>query len=239
MPSDRPVIEAILFDKDGTLIDFRQSWMPAYKVAALELAQLAGGGPALATLLLQRQGYDPASDGFADRSPLLWDTNEAIAARWAAMPELASVPDVVSRTLTHLADEEAFPPVPVGDVAALFARLRGRGLKLGIATMDDEAKARHLAARYDLAAHLDLIVGCDSGHGVKPEPGMVEAFCRAAKVPPARTVMVGDTHADLLMGRRAGCGLVVGVRTGGTPLAVLEAGADIVLSSIMEIESIL
>ncbi|SNB72244.1 phosphoglycolate phosphatase [Arboricoccus pini] len=239
MPSVRPVIEAILFDKDGTLIDFRQSWMPAYKAVALELGRLAGGGSALADLLLRRQGYEPTTDTFTDQSPLLWDTNEAIAARWAAMPELAAVPDVSARTLAHLADEVIYPPVPVGDVAALFSRLRERGLKLGIATMDDEAKARHLAACHDLAPHLELIIGCDSGHGIKPEPGMVEAFCRVVGVPPARTLMVGDTHADLQMGRRAGCGMVVGVRTGGTPLAVLEAGADIVLSSVMEIESIL
>jgi phosphoglycolate phosphatase len=232
-------IEAILFDKDGTLIDLRLTWLPAYFAVVRELATLAGGGEDLARDLLRLQGYDSLRDRFDDRSPLMWDTNEAIAARWEKVPALQGVPDVAARVLFHLTDDQTYRPVPVGDVQALFGRLASNGYKLGIATMDDEAKARHLARSLALAPHLSFLAGCDSGYGLKPETGMIRAFCHAVRTAPERTAMVGDTHADLVMGRRAGCGLVIGVRTGGTPLQVLEREADIVLPSIMDIESVL
>ena len=50
---------------------------------------------------------------------------------------------------------------------------------------------------------------------------------------------MGDTHADLLMARNAGCGLAVAVRTGGTPLHVLEALADHVLDDLHGLPAVL
>ena len=47
-------IKGILFDKDGTLVDFRATWLPRYRGAAAELAATVGGGPGLARALLER-----------------------------------------------------------------------------------------------------------------------------------------------------------------------------------------
>jgi phosphoglycolate phosphatase len=51
--------------------------------------------------------------------------------------------------------------------------------------------------------------------------------------------MVGDTPADLTMGRRAGCGLVVGVLTGGAPASLLRPLADHIVGSVMELEALI
>ena len=75
--SPRPMaLRGILFDKDGTLIDFRATWVPAYRGVAEELAVGLGGSAALARVLLARLGYDVLTDQFADDSPLLWETND-------------------------------------------------------------------------------------------------------------------------------------------------------------------
>src|SRR5262245_26560244 len=141
-------VRGILFDKDGTLIDFRATWVPAYRGVADELADRLGGGAPMAAVLLARQGYQVAVDEFTNDSPLLWETNEAIAAAWMATPEIAGRIDVLEVVLRHFSDLVRYPPRPVGDLEALLARLRGRGLALGVATMDDTAIAhahlRHL-----------------------------------------------------------------------------------------------
>ena len=134
-----PPIRAILFDKDGTLFDFRKTWLAAYRGAAAELAELAGLGPSFVDALLARHGYDPITDTFAAESPLLWATTRDQAVLWRAEPELAAIDDVERRLERHFSDLDAYPPVPVTDVVSLFERLRGRGLKLGIATMDGTA----------------------------------------------------------------------------------------------------
>ncbi|MEZ5866558.1 MAG: hypothetical protein R3D25_21715 [Geminicoccaceae bacterium] len=118
--------------------------------AAAELCLAAGLAPDYATTLLDRSGYDSLSDSFAATSPLLWATNTAIAERWAAEPELRGRPGLVELVLAHFDDAERYPAVAVGDLAALFRRLQGRGLKLGVATMDSTAKAAAAVARLGL-----------------------------------------------------------------------------------------
>ena len=59
-----------------------------------------------------------------------------------------------------------------------WRRCTARGFRLGIATNDAETSARAQAESLGLLPFLDFIVGYDSGHGGKPEPGMVTAFAR-------------------------------------------------------------
>ncbi len=232
-------IRGILFDKDGTLIDFRATWLAAYRGAAAELALRAGLDPGFAAALLGRSGYDAASDSFAETSPLLWATNRAIAEAWAAEPELSGLAEAVAVAEAHFADETRYPPVPVGDLGALLARLRARGLGLGVATMDTTAKARAMLAGLGIEAALDFVTGYDGGFGEKPAPGMVHGFCAAVGLEPAEVVVVGDTAADLLMARAAGAALAVAVLTGATPRAILDRHADRVIPSVMAIEALL
>ena len=232
-------VRGILFDKDGTLLDLRATWVPAYRGVADELARRLDGHDGLADRLLARLGYDGATGAFAADSPFLWDTNEAIAAAWAASPEIDGRLDVLEIVLRHFSDLERYPPQPVGDVPALLARLRGRGLVLGMATMDDTAIARAHAAHLGIAAELAFVAGSDAGHGVKPGPGMALAFCAAHDLAPAEVIVVGDSTADLLMARNAGCAGAVAVLTGGTPAERLAPLADHVLASVQELEHIL
>ena len=235
----RTRVRGILFDKDGTLIDFRATWVPAYRGVADELADRLGGGAPMAAVLLARQGYDVAVDEFADDSPLLWETNEAIAAAWAATPEIAGRIDVLEVVLRHFSDLVRYPPQPVGDLEALLARLRRRGLALGVATMDDTAIAHAHLRHLGIADSVDFVVGADAGHGAKPAPGMVHAFCAACGLEPAEVIVVGDTPADLLMARNAGCAGAVAVLTGAMSAHVLAPLADRVLASVQEIEQLL
>lgn len=246
MAKPRIAARGILLDKDGTLIDFRATWVPAYRGVAAELAERLGGGAALATRLLARAGYDTARDSFAPDSLLLWATNDAIADFWAATPEIAGAGsgpaggiDVRAVVHRHFADLDRYPPQPVGDLPALLARLRDRGLRLGVATMDGTAVARATMARLGIAAQLDFVAGADAGHGEKPSPGMVMAFCAACGLRPAEVIMVGDTAADLVMARRAGCAAAIAVLTGATGSEQLAPLADHVLASVQEIEHLL
>ena len=229
-------IRAVLFDKDGTLIDYRATWLAANRAAASDLAAAAGCPPAFADELLRRLGYEPASGAFAPDSPLLWASNGEIAARWSAQPELAGVADVLALVEHRFADQDAFPPIPVTDLAALFDRLAARGLALGVATMDTTAAAEAMLARFALRERVAFVAGADGGFGLKPEPGMVQGFCAAVGLAPAAVAVVGDNLADLAMARAAGAGLAVAVLTGGCPPAALEGVADLVLASIAELE---
>lgn len=229
----RPDIRAILFDKDGTLFDFHLTWMPGYRAIATDLAE---GDPALTAQMLKATGYDPETGALEPSSALAAGSNAEIAAIWSTVAGLAAADAIAARLDSWFSAPDAVVPVPVTDLGALLGRLKRRGLKLGIATMDSYAGATRSADSFAIRAHLDFIAGYDSGHGHKPGPGMMNAFCGAVGVDPIHVAVVGDTPHDIGMARSGGAGLAIGVLTGATHRSALEGIADHILDSIADLE---
>jgi len=175
-----PAIKAVLFDKDGTLLDFNATWIPAYSAGAELVAGLAGGA-AGAAHLLEAGGFRAQSRSFAAHSPLATGSGAEIAALWARLAgidDLAGLTAALDRLFTELAGDGA---VALTDLAELFGALRARGLGIGVATMDSTASARAALAALEVDHLVDFIAGYDSGLGAKPGPGMALAFCASLK----------------------------------------------------------
>jgi phosphoglycolate phosphatase len=232
-----PPVRAVLFDKDGTLFDFNATWMPLYRETASEVA---GGDDKLALRLLTESGYDEVTKRLDPHSPLAAGTNAEIAEIWARVSDGEwSVARLTRRFDANFAKSMEMRPTPVTDLASLFGRLKARGLKIGVATMDSHAAAHAAIETFELVGLVDFACGYDSGHGHKPGPGMVHAFCRAVDLPEKEIAVVGDTPHDMHMARAAGAGLAIGVLTGVSPREVLADHADRVLNSIAELEALL
>lgn len=231
-------IKGILFDKDGTLLDFHATWIPAFRCAAQAVSREAGR-PELADRLLTVGGYDHASERCMPGLALASGTNLDIAHLWAKECGLDDALPLLARMEEIFAREAAAHAVPVGDLAPLFARLTARGLRLGIATMDSEALAHASVSRLAIDGFLSFVCGYDSGFGVKPGPGMVTAFCEQVSLAPAEVLVVGDTLHDLHMGRAAGAGLVVGVLSGTGNRELFESHCDHVVENVLALESLI
>lgn len=231
----RPAISGILFDKDGTLIDYQASWAPT-NLGAGRLA--ARGDAELAVQLLTVAGVDPAT-GYATSDGLLASGNtEDVAQAWVeagapfVMAELTERLDTLFRSAVVAA-------VPVCDLSALFASLNGRGLALGIASSDSEAAVAATAERFGLEPHLAFQCGYDSGHGAKPGRGMVDGFCAATGLPTDAVAVVGDSSHDMHMAAAAGAGLRVAVLTGAGSAETLRPLSHLLLPSIAGLEQAL
>lgn len=230
-------IRGILFDKDGTLLDYHRTWMPANRAA---IGMLADGDTELCDRLLALGGWDAASGRVRSGSILA-------AADLREMAEIMAphLPPDKGRDIAALerALDSAFmstaEPAPVLDLPEFMGRLAARGMKLGVATADSAAGAERSLAPFGVMPRLDFIAGYDSGYGRKPGPGMVLGFCEACGLTPAETAVVGDNPHDIEMGRAAGAGLVIGVLTGTSGRDELSPIADHVLESIAELEACL
>jgi phosphoglycolate phosphatase len=218
------MIDGVLFDKDGTLFDFRLSWG---RWAAEFLARIAEN-PSHAARLGGAIGFDPVTRAFAPDSPVIAATAADIAA--ALVPHLpgTSVIDLAERIDDSAGQTEMSEAVPL---RPLLQGLRDRGLRLGVATNDSEAPARQHLARHGITDCFDFIAGYDSGHGAKPAPGMCLAFAKLLGLEPGRVAMVGDSLHDLQAGRAAGM-RTVAVLTGIAKRDVLQPMADVVLPDI-------
>lgn len=218
------MIDGLLFDKDGTLFDFRISWG---RWAAGFLASVARDADHAARLG-RAIGFDATSLTFAPQSPVIAATAADIAAALAPeMPgvSVAELTDRINDTAGSAPMSEAVPLRP------LLTGLRSRGLRLGVATNDTEAPARQHLAAHGITDCFDFIAGYDSGHGAKPGPGMCLAFVARLGLDPARVAMVGDSRHDLQAGRSAGM-RTVAVLTGIATARDLEGLADVILPDI-------
>ena len=229
-------VELVVFDKDGTLIDFHAMWGGWARELGDRLDAAVGrpvAGDVFAAL-----GFDPASGRVNPGAPLATGTMSgilelvsAVIRRWCP-----NVP--AARRAAERAWFEPDPvtlAVPLADLGALFGALRRSGRRIAVATTDDraptDATLRALGVRDDVAA---LACG-DDGFPTKPEPDALVALCQALQVPPARTALLGDTPADLRMARAAGAGVAIGVLSGLGTAADLEPLADAVLPSIADL----
>ncbi|WP_117190830.1 HAD family hydrolase [Rhizobium terrae] len=228
-------IAGILFDKDGTLLLYDESWGPVNR----EAARIASAGnPELEPQLLFSGGMDPVSGHTRPDSLLAAGNAAEISAGFVSAGSPVEVTEL-TRLLDELFVRGAEFSVPVTDLAALFGSLKARGFKLGIASSDNERSIRQTAIRFGILEHVDFIAGYDSGHGMKPEPGMVFGFCHAVGLDPAQVAMVGDNNHDMHMGANAGVGLKIAVLTGTGSRETLSAAADICLDDITGLKSLL
>lgn len=256
-------IKGILFDKDGTLVDFNRTWLQPYRRAAAYL-QSRFGAAADADELLARGGFVAESNTWRPDSPLASGSNAGIFDCWSKVigaPITGETLRAVEAILKLPAD--GYAPA-VDDLAGLLVELRacdgdgggddgdgddgdgdgdgdgngGGGIKFGLATMDIAANAERMLRAAGVAQLFDFVCGADSGYGVKPAPGMARAFCDTCNLAAAQVMVVGDSPKDLAMGENAGAAFSVGVLTGAHTAADL-ARADRVLNSIADLPALL
>ncbi len=226
-------IQAVLFDKDGTLIDFNATYAPAFAAIVRELA-----GAEAADTLASAVGFDLQTNAFAPGSVAIAGSSLDIAQALAPVLGRAS-PGELAVELDARFDVHVLASIaPFAQAGPALAQLRASGLRLGVATNDAEAAARSHVAAIGLAQYFDFYAGYDSGHGAKPQPGMVAAFARHCSLPPAAVAMVGDSTHDMAAGRTAGA-LTIAVTTGPAGTAELAPLADHVIADLGELPGLI
>ncbi len=222
------MITAAIFDKDGTLFDFRESWGAWTQLLMEELCAQGADEPTLSRLL----GFDRPTKTFAPDSIVIAATTHEIAEQ--VTPATAQSFDQVYRLMNDLA--ERAPMVPAVALDPVLRGLKARGLVIGLATNDTEVPARAQLGRAGVLEMFDFVAGCDSGWGGKPAPGQLNAFAQKFGLDPRRVVMVGDSKHDLVAAKAAGM-RAVAVLTGIATRADLAPFADVVLQDIGELDA--
>ena len=228
--------KGIVFDKDGTLIDFNATWLPTYHFASHELAK---GDQILAIELLTQHGYNEKTEKFKSGSLLAAGNNEEIAQAWSKqLPNINTdieCADVAKRLHDIFTEQGRINAAAVPELKVTLQKLKQSNLKLGVATADSYQGILSTLDAFDVVGDFDFLCGYDSGHGNKPEAGMVLAFCQSQSLNPSEVIVVGDNSHDIEMGRNANAGLCVGVLTGTSTRDELEKIADVVLDDIREL----
>ncbi len=223
----------VVFDKDGTLIDFHTMWADWVTGLAHQLEIAAG--ISIATPLFKAMNFDPDTRRVAPDGELALTPVAGLRALTSGVLRTAGgLPQQVEKVMAevwHVPDPVTLAR-PLADLAVLFSALRRRGTKVAIATSDNRAAVETMLAALGVASLVDALICADDGVPIKPAPDMVLTVCSRLAVSCAKTVVVGDNVPDLQMGRAAGAGLALGVLSGVGTREMLTPHADILLPNI-------
>ena len=135
--------------------------------------------------------------------------------------------------LEHRAGPDFHEPLFPGTRELLDALLE-RGFVLGVATGKAMRGLRFVLEHHGLERHFATLQTADL-HPSKPHPAMLRAAMAETGMPPAATMLIGDTTFDILMARAADA-VPVGVSWGNHPPDELAAaGALRVLDQFDEL----
>ncbi|MBE1296511.1 MAG: HAD-IA family hydrolase [Rhodobacteraceae bacterium] len=218
-------VDAFLFDKDGTLFDFAATWNGW---AAKMLKSLSAGDEALAQAMAHTLGFDLAAEVFRPDSFVIAGTNAEVASALCPYVPHMPEPELEQYLARNAAEADLAEAV---HLAAFLDGLLERGKVLGVMTNDAEVSAVSQLERAGVLDRFAFVAGFDSGHGAKPDPAPLLAFCEHCGISPQRSAMVGDSLHDLQAGASAGMRRI-GVLTGLAPREELHPHADVVLPNI-------
>jgi phosphoglycolate phosphatase len=232
-----PNIQAVIFDKDGTLEDSQEFLRNlGLKRSRLIDAQIPGiGEPLLMAFGIDGGKIDPTGlMAVGSRRE-----NEIVAAGYIAETGRGWLESLsIARRAFDEADEmlknTPHPPLFVGTLEVLKS-LWVVGVKLGILSAATTEDVKKFVARHQLKDYIELQMGVDSTNLNKPDPDLFLRACERLEVRPAVTLMVGDSAGDIEMGKNAGAAGCIGISWGNAKVSHLEK-ADVAIASLSEIK---
>ncbi|MEM9136266.1 MAG: HAD family hydrolase [Cyanobacteria bacterium P01_F01_bin.42] len=224
-----PNIEAIIFDKDGTLANTeaylvqlglkRSRLVDAQVPGVQEPLQMAFGleqdrvNPAGILAVASRRDTEAVTAGFIAETGRPWI--ESLNLAQSAFTEAAD----------YLSPQCEYTPL-VDGVSAMLNSLSQASLKLAILSSDTTENVGEFIDHHRLNEQIHTGWG-EQKTFKKPDPQLLVSLCAQLQVEPERTVMVGDSDADIQMAIAAGI-TAIGVTWGWqTPIQLPQATVEI------------
>jgi phosphoglycolate phosphatase len=226
-------IEAIFFDKNGTLEDSETILRSlAQKTARIIDAQVPGiGEPLLMAFGVNGNTLDPAGlMATASRR----ETDIAAAAYiaetgkgWFESLEIAHKSLNEAEKYVGLSASPLYP-----GCLEVLKNLSQAGVKLGILSAASTDEVKDFVKFHNLSDYFQLEMGVDDGPS-KPDPALFIQACEQLGVKPGATLMVGDSVGDMKMAKAAIAAGCIGITWIGRYDNV--AGADVVITNLNQL----
>ena len=200
--------EAIIFDKDGTLLDFDAFWVTV-SVKAIEavLAEFHQMDVPVGEIL---EAFG-VHDGVTDMNSILCkgtyeqlgQITYEILTRYGCDASCEAVTKALIEGYNQNADAgDVRPTCP--DLVQVLTDLKSKGIKLAVVTTDNMQITRKCLEKLGILDLFDRIYTDDGEVPTKPDPFCVHHFCEFARVEKDHVVMVGDTMTDMHFAKNAG-----------------------------------
>jgi phosphoglycolate phosphatase len=231
--------QGLFFDKDGTLVDLHHQYSTLMDKRLEKILARHPQDDEFQRALSRAVGYDVDYRTIAPGGSLAVATREQtlrIVTDFLAQQGLPlERAENIARESFHLADlelrlEELIRPMD--GLYPLLQALKGENVSIACLTNDEHRRAQSILEFLKIDEYFRLILGGNEVERPKPDPEMIEVACRRLKLLPHQIVYIGDTVTDMIMAKKAGAGLAVGVLGGAGNESLLSAEADVVIPGL-------
>ena len=208
------MIKGVLFDKDGTLLEFHSTQHYIYATLLACLKDDHQVPEPLLQRLSGALGHQP--DRLTADSLLQHSTNQQIAQalfdtcqryaeeqRWQQTLDA----DVLLELIEELSLGEDVPYVALSHVPETLSYLKRKSYKLGVATVDTRTATVAGLEKTGILEHFDYL-GTGEDSRPKPDTSLADRFCSECGVAPSELLIVGDGENDMVFARNVGAHFV-------------------------------
>lgn len=229
------MIKGILFDKDGTLIDF-SLWRDAgIKTIKLIMDEYNLRDDKLFSELKKSIGI--TENGVEPFGALAYKSHEDLAAelhyvlnRYRDI-DLAKFQSYAAGLLREevMRDDVEFKEMT--NIRELYRYLNSNGIRMGLATADSHKSAMHMINKLNLNDCFDFVGSNDGVMKQKPNKDMCMRFCSMYGFEPNEVAIVGDSYNDMVFAKNSGA-IGVGVLSGVSCKINLKDTANVIIPTI-------
>ncbi len=225
--------DAIIFDKDGTLLDFDAFWVTVSIKAVEDVLARFGYKEISVCEILAAFGVH---DGVTDMNSVLCKGTyeqlggifyDILQQHGGDMPRDEATKALIEAYNRNADAGDIRPTCP--DLALVLKQLKNQNKKLAVVTTDNPQITRKCLEKLGVAEFFDRIYTDDGQTPTKPDPYCVFDFCECTHVEKDRVVMVGDTMTDVRFAKNAGIA-VIGIAKNDLSKQILAPHADAVIT---------
>ena len=238
-------VDCIVFDKDGTLIDFDALWGPRTLRWIDAITVSLEFSDDIKRRLFSLLGYSPENNSIRAESPLAVASLDTLYTIVAAEVCQNGISWHEARDRTMACAQEtilgAINPQEIqtkGDIKKVLYQLSQANICIAVVTSDDRSMTEAALDILGISALVDIVICGDDPIPNKPAPDALWLIAEQLGIETGCIMMVGDTLSDMQFASNAGAGVRIGVAAASGGAISLVEQADLIISLIDEIQTL-
>lgn len=217
------MLRAILFDLDGTLIEFKFDW----KGSRLEMIDW-----------LRENNFDTTAITPVTRTQAILDIVRSQIDQGNGLPDFASVKNRLMEIVDKYEVQSCLDAAPYPGTIPLLEKLRENSIKTCLVTNSGRRAVQFSLEQFKLAPLLKSVITREDVLNMKPMPEGILMGLEALGVEKDEAIFVGDSVEDLKASKAARLRSVALARNEGLVSALLEQQPDFLIRKIDELDPI-
>lgn len=192
--------KAVIFDKDGTLLDFDKFWVPVSVYAVRDILTTLNAKFIPETEVLEAFGIKNGitsilgTVSYGTYDDMTASLQEVLQKNGVEIPYETAKKTMVDAYHKH-SDKGEFAPTCIS-LKQVLVSLKEQGAKLFVVTSDDSVVAKKCLVNLGIYDEFTEILTADGDHPAKPDPYYIDYLVGKYGFSKDEMVMVGDTLAD-------------------------------------------